>query len=323
MVTRKFYLIKVLFVFATSLVLMLVLLRSSHAVASTTSFIQDEPYRIEEFNISTPGELEVRTSGGHITVEGSNANTVRVEMFVRKNSKALSVSDNNLENWEIDISKSGNAVKAIAKYKSNNRWSWGSNDRPSISFVVYTPTQISSDLATSGGHIKAHGLEGNQKIKTSGGHLDLANLKGTIEAKTSGGHIDLTNIEGDLDAKTSGGHITVKAVTGKMELKTSGGHIKLDDISGSIKASTSGGNIKADLKTIAQFVNLKTRGGNISIRIPKDIGLDLELKGMFVRGKLKNFSGEMSDNRINGKLNGGGPKVTARTSGGGIKLSFN
>lgn len=323
MTTRKLYLAKVFIALTISLIMTLLLIQTSWAMGSSQSTDQDDPYRIEEFDISTPGNLEVRTSGGHITVEASNSNSVRVEMYVKKNGENLQPQDYDLDEWDIEISKSGSAVSASAKHKGNNGWSGWNNDRVSISFVVHTPKQISSDLKTSGGHIEVDGLEGNQDISTSGGHLNLANLKGSIEAKTSGGHIDLSNLEGEINVKTSGGHISAETITGTLDAKTSGGHINLGDVSGSVEASTSGGSITADLQIIDQFVDLKTSGGNVDITIPDNVGVDLQLRGTFVQGKLKNFSGEMEKNKVNGQLNGGGPNITARTSGGTVRLSFN
>ena len=323
MTTRKIYLTKVLLAFTISLIMTLLLIQTIWAVPTSQSVDQDDPYRVEEFNINTPGNLEVRTSGGHITVGTSNSNSVRVEMYVRKNGENLQPQNYDLEQWDIDISESGNTITAHAKHKGNNGWLSWNNDRVSISFVVHTPQQMSSDLKTSGGHIEVEGLKGNHTIATSGGHLNLAHIKGPVEAKTSGGHIDLSNIEGDIYAKTSGGHISAETITGKLDAKTSGGHINLTDISGSVQASTSGGSITADLKTIDQFVDLKTSGGSIDISIPENIGVDLQLKGTSVHGKLNNFSGEMEKTKINGQLNGGGSKITARTSGGTVRLSYN
>lgn len=323
MTTRKLYLAKVFLAFTVSLIMTFLLMRTSWALAPSQSADQDDPYRVEEFDISTPGSLEVRTSGGHIAVEASNSNSVRVEMYVRKDGKNMKPQNYDLDKWDIDISQSGNSVRANAKHKGNNGWSGWNNNRASISFVVYTPKEMSSDLKTSGGHVEVDGLEGNQTIATSGGHLNLANLKGSIKAKTSGGHIDLSNLEGEIITKTSGGHISAKTIAGTLEAKTSGGHINLADVSGSIEASTSGGSITADLTTIGQFVDLKTSGGNVDISIPNDIGVDLQLRGTFVRGKFNNFSGEMEKNKVNGQLNGGGPKISARTSGGSVRLSYN
>lgn len=284
--------------------------------------LADDPYRIETFSINTPGNLEVRTSGGHITVEGSSGNEVRVEMYVKKNGRDLNPGDVDLNDWDIAITQSGNTIKASAKREGNSWSSWGRNNNISISFVVYTPRQISTVLKTSGGHIEAAGLEGKQEISTSGGHLKLANLKGTVEARTSGGHIEMDGLQGEVDARTSGGHISASQSEGSLNVRTSGGHITLNNVGGTVEASTSGGSINADLNSIGQFVNLRTSGGNVTITIPENIGFDINLRGSYVSTNLSNFSGNIERNEVEGKLNGGGPKISARTSGGTVSLSF-
>ena len=194
MKARNIYLTKVALAFTFSLLITLLLM--SPALASDSSAEnngQDEPYRIESFEMSGPGNLDVKTSGGHITVEGSSSNNVRVEMYVRKNGRNLLPEDTDLDDWDIEISQSGNTVEATAKRNKSNGF-WGGNNM-SISFKVFAPREMSSDLKTSGGHIKARGLSGNQEISTSGGHLELTNLKGNIEARTSGGHITLGDVQ--------------------------------------------------------------------------------------------------------------------------------
>lgn len=323
MTARNTYLTKITLAFSLSFILILLLMIPAIAHTSSSEVQDDEPYRIESFTLDGPGMLDVKTSGGHIKVEGSSTNTVRVEMFVRKNGRNLLPEDTDLEDWDIDISQSGSSVKAVAKRSGNGGWGlFGKNNYLSISFVVYTPHEMSTDLNTSGGHIETRGLSGKQEISTSGGHLDLANLEGTIEARTSGGHVDITDIQGDVEARTSGGHITVRNSEGNLKVRTSGGHIELADVSGTVEASTSGGGISADLNSIGQFVDLRTSGGNVDISVPGNMGFDLNLRGSYVSTNLQNFSGKVDRDEVEGQLNGGGPKISARTSGGTVSLSF-
>lgn len=318
MSTRDQYKMKVLLAFVLSFLSMILMI----STASANSTIKDDPYRVEEFSVNGPGNLEVRTSGGHITVNASESNRIRVEMYVRKNGRELSSSDYDMDDFEVDISQSGNTVRAHAKRNNGNNWKFWNNNNISISFVVYTPREMSSDLKTSGGHIETVGLKGNQKIATSGGHLKLSNLMGTVDARTSGGHIEIRDFEGEMNAKTSGGHIDVQNANGSISLRTSGGHIDLEKISGTVEASTSGGSINADIASIGQFVDLRTSGGNVTISVPEGLGLDLELRGSRVRTDLKNFSGKIERDEVEGTINGGGPKVSARTSGGTVRISF-
>src|SRR5699024_7786715 len=157
---------------------------------------------------------------------------------------------------------------------------------------------------------------------TSGGHISIQKLAGNQQLKTSGGHLKISQVEGTVDASTSGGHINVDGSSDELMLKTSGGHITLTDVGGEIEAKTSGGNITADLNTIVDQAKLKTSGGNIFITIPENTALDLDLKGSYVNASLDNFSGTTDRNEIEGEFNGGGPELSAKTSGGVVTLSF-
>lgn len=316
---QKNYLMKVFIAFSLSMLLTFLMMKTAIA---TDSADKDDPYRVESFTLNNAGALTVKTSGGFITVEGSSGNTVRVEMYVSKDGQELGPEDTDLDEWNIDISQSGNSVDVVAEKKDIGNWSLWGNKSYSVSFVIYVPNEMSSDLNTNGGHIEVRNILGNQKLSTSGGHIELVNLEGTVEARTSGGHIDIKDVQGDLEARTSGGHISAQNVDGNLQVKTSGGNINLNDVNGTVKASTSGGSIKADLKSIGQFVELRTSGGNVNVTVPYNIGLDLDLKGSYVSTNLSNFSGEIERNEVEGKINGGGPRVSARTSGGTVSLSF-
>lgn len=319
MSARKIYIVKMIVAFSISFLFMLWAISTANAMQNNG----DDPYRVEEFSIATPAQLEVKTSGGHITVEGSENNTVRVQMFVYKDGEALSPSDTDLDDFDITIEQDGERVRAIAKRENESNWKFWKDNDLSVSFVVFTPRETSTDLKTSGGHIKTTGLNGNQEVATSGGHLELADLRGTIDARTSGGHISILNVNGNVDARTSGGHIEAKNTEGTLNVRTSGGHIDLENIAGAIDASTSGGSISADIIKMGEFARLKTSGGNVNITVPRNIGLDLDLRGSRVQTQLENFSGNMEDDDVEGSINGGGPMLSARTSGGAVRVSFN
>lgn len=302
--TRSNYLLKVALALFGSLLITFLLVLSSNVQAQPNTGKEGNPYQVEHFQAANVQSLNVQTSGGHITVEGTSGTEARIEMYVRKNGRSLTSEDTDLSDWEIDISHSGQSINAIAKRKNNGWGFFNGNNHPSISFIVYTPEEINSNLKTSGGHINASNLSGNQQLKTSGGHIELAMLSGTV------------------DAHTSGGHISGQALNGEIELKTSGGHINLENIDGSLDARTSGGHINASLLSISGSLNLKTSGGNIDIAIPGNTGLELNLAGTFVNANIDNFSGKIERNKVNGELNGGGPLLSARTSGGTVSLSF-
>ncbi|CAN5169552.1 hypothetical protein BH23BAC1_BH23BAC1_23000 [soil metagenome] len=286
---------------------------------------ETKPYLIKEFNMGTSGKLKVKTSGGSINVVGQNGNTIKVEMYVRKANGGFfgKSSDSDiakaLESYDINISKDGNTVSAIAESKG---WSWSSKNNMSISFTVYVPFEISSDLNTSGGSINLTDLRGDQKVHTSGGSINCKEVDGDLKAHTSGGSINVENYQGVLDATTSGGSIKLKNANGKLKVHTSGGGISLNEVSGSIDAGTSGGSINADIKKLEASLSLKTSGGSINATVPAGQGVDLDLKGSRVNTQLMNFNGKTERDKIVGSMNGGGIPVKLSTSGGHVNLNF-
>lgn len=297
---------------STICLMMVVITFGAHSV-----FAQ-EAYLTEEFSVSDNAKIEVRTSGGSIELLGENTDEVRVEMYVRKKGRELDRRDTDLDDWEIRIEKEGNTVYAIAEREGRR---WGNNNL-SISFKVYAPTKSISDLRTSGGSISLENLLGNQIAKTSGGSIEAERIGGDIKLKTSGGSITLYDIEGYADVNTSGGRIRGEKITGGIDAKTSGGSITLDGISGNVEAKTSGGSIDAEILNPDDFIELKTSGGSITVTVPKDLGYDLDLGGNRVRAELHNFQGELDKNDMEGTMNGGGTKISAKTSGGSVNLRY-
>jgi hypothetical protein len=296
----------------------------SYAAPANAMFQDDrEPYTTKQFTVSTPGEVQVNTSGGSISVHGHNSNEVVVKMYVKKSGPSSWFSDDDdleeaLEDYDISIRQEGNTIFAQSEKKGSG---WNSNSL-SISFVLEVPREMSAKLNTSGGSISMEHLEGEHDVRTSGGSLNFEDITGFTKAHTSGGSINVTNYQGVLNGKTSGGSIRTQQAGGELSLHTSGGSIILEDVSGSIDARTSGGSIKAFILDLDEYLTLRTSGGSVNAVIPEGMGVDLDLSGNRVNTKLTNFTGESEKNHIEGSMNGGGIPVTLKTSGGSVNLDY-
>jgi DUF4097 and DUF4098 domain-containing protein YvlB len=158
--------------------------------------------------------------------------------------------------------------------------------------------------------------------RTSGGSIDVDNIGGDIKIRTSGGSITINDVEGTVEANTSGGRIRAENVTGGIDARTSGGSITLERVSGNVEAKTSGGSIDAEVINPDDYIELRTSGGSITVTVPKELGYDIDLGGNRVRADLYNFQGDLDKNDMEGKMNGGGTKLKARTSGGSVNLRY-
>ena len=109
-----------------------------------------------------------------------------------------------------------------------------------------------------------------------------------------------------------------------MEVSTSGGSIRVNEVRGAIKASTSGGNITATIsRQPERDCSLKTSGGGVTVHLADDIkvNVDARTSGGSVTCDLPITGvGLLGRSVVKGKINGGGPELYLRTSGGPIRI---
>jgi len=318
-----------------------------------------EPYLSKSFTNAAIKNVNVKTSGGSIAVTGGNAADAHVEVYINPNNgngETLSKAEisKRLEDYTLDVSLNGTELEVMAKPKSN-LMNWRRS--LSISFKVFVPKEVSSNLTTSGGSINLNNLTGEQNFGTSGGSLTVNQLSGNIKGHTSGGSINVSNSQKNIDLRTSGGSITAENCQGTISLTTSGGSLHLTNLNGTINARTSGGSINGDhvlgelitgtsggsinLKAMAcsletstsagsthvemaqlgKYVKINGSVGHVDLQLPTGKGLDLDLHGNRITTNVSgNFNGEKDNSRMVGQLNGGGIPVTVSTSIGGINV---
>ncbi|MEO6455928.1 MAG: hypothetical protein ABIN97_17740 [Ginsengibacter sp.] len=319
-----------------------------------------EPFMTKSLSGSSIKNVMAETSGGNISVTGVAANA-RIEVYVRQNNNIFDLSKTDIqkkidEDYNFEISVENNKVRVVAKPKRQNM-NW--KKALSISFRIFVPQNIATELSTSGGNIELKNISGRQHFTTSGGNLEIDDVSGNIKGRTSGGNIHLTNSKDDIDLQTSGGNIHANNCTGDIKLETSGGSLKLNALNGKIRAntsggnvqgegiagelishtsggnidladltcsletSTSGGNIEVSVKALGKYITINNSGGNIDLQMPGNKGVDLKLSADKIRtGTMHNFSGKSDDDEIEGTLNGGGIPVTVLASSGRINISF-
>lgn len=280
------------------------------------------------FAVQPGGTLKAKTQGGDIKIETSEKPEVHVlvKQLIRANSDAE--ADEILSKLELTFDHSGNDVTVESKYEKQGFGKWfGSWPPVQVSFVITVPKQYHLNLNTSGGDIAVASLTGNVRAHTSGGDLDLARIAGEVDAGTSGGDIKL--VEGTARAKlsTSGGNITVDRAGGPTDVSTSGGDITLNSVAQLVRASTSGGDIHAVItEPIQRDTELDTSGGDVQVKIGKDSAfqLDAGTSGGEVRATgitIKLEAGGVGKHKLVGAVNGGGPRLKLRTSGGDVTVT--
>jgi hypothetical protein len=279
------------------------------------------------FAVQAGGTLKASTQGGDIKIETSDKPEVHI--LVKQDIRASSEADADaiLAKLALTFEQSGNNVTAEAKYEKRGPGTWfGSWPPVAVSFVITVPKNYHLNLNTSGGDIQVASLTGNVHAHTSGGDLDFARIDGEIDAGTSGGDIRIQ--EGTAKAKltTSGGDILVDRAGGRTEVSTSGGDIELRSVANLVSATTSGGDIHAVItEALTQDTLLSTSGGDVEVKLMKESGfnLDASTSGGDVKASgltIKLEAGGTGKSKLVGAVNGGGPRLKLRSSGGDIRV---
>lgn len=295
-----------------------------------------------------PGEqLVVELDRGSIEIKTADSDAVEIEV-TRKAGGSQAKAQKILQDHEVTTSQVGGKVEVRAEYKGPKSSGWfRRGPELQVSCRVIVPRKFDVDLKTAGGSIKvgeltgkvqAHTSGGSMKFEkiegpvtahTSGGSITVNSAKGNTDVKTSGGGLSLSYIEGDVNAQTSGGSIRAEKLTGKSVVRTSGGSIEVADIKGVIDARTSGGSISANLlDQPAGDCTFKTSGGSVTVVLGEKVAVDVDAHTS--GGRVTTdfpvaavIQGEQKKNEIRGKINGGGPLITAHSSGGSVRLQKN
>lgn len=128
----------------------------------------------------------------------------------------------------------------------------------------------------------------------------------------------------NVTLETQNGGIEVTALKGSVKAEVGNGSVKGIDLAGSVDARSTNGAVKLDLLGVGkEGVRAVTVNGSVQLSVPSSAKADVEAScvngGISVDG-LTLDGPERTRRRVEGRLNGGGPKVVAETTNGGVKI---
>ncbi|MCH6257049.1 DUF4097 domain-containing protein [Puniceicoccaceae bacterium K14] len=271
------------------------------SIFATSQITASEYTEVTEksFDAAAIRNLEIKTIAGYIKVFGEEREDISITRKATVRNVRESRAKAYLENIETETTIDGETL-AI---------SYQLEDKPSsisISLELRLPQNIVTHLKTSGGSIRVEDMDADVTAKTSGGNMTFNQIKANLTARTSGGDIKVDNVSMDANIHTSGGNLSLKNLNGNVTAKTSGGYIEaeiLNPITKNSSFKTSGGNIKLKLVEDSAFhLAAQATGG----RIHSDFKVDSQV--------------DDKSRSIEGNVNGGGPDLELKTSGGNIHI---
>jgi DUF4097 and DUF4098 domain-containing protein YvlB len=179
---------------------------------------------------------------------------------------------------------------------------------------------------TAGGSVEVGGVEGPAELESGSGSIQVDSAKQTLKATTRGGSLELGQLFAPAEVSTGSGPIRVKSAQARLVARTSGGSIGIDDARDTVIADSGSGTVFASFSAQpSDDSNLSTRGGNIEVRLPENLALEVDAStsGGRVSTELPITStivGEHKPESLKGKLNGGGKLLVLKTGSGNVTI---
>jgi DUF4097 and DUF4098 domain-containing protein YvlB len=256
----------------------------------------------QEFSVGPGGALVVDLPDGDVEVRTGSGSTVRVEAFVSARDRQWGREVFDRMRFRADLS--GTTVRVDGEDPRIERHEWRDGRGVSVRAVITVPSKFDVDVGTSDGDIGLEQIDGRVELRSSDGDIEVNAVTG-----------------GELRVQTSDGDILADRLDiERTWLRTSDGDIRVRNFSGALEANTSDGDIEVYLAS-HRGVALSTNDGDITIHALEDLGADIVLEGEDLSVP-RGFSlrGQVTRRRIEGTMNGGGPRIEARTHDGEIRL---
>lgn len=132
----------------------------------------------------------------------------------------------------------------------------------------------------------------------------------------------------ELTIGATNGGVSIRDVRGRMDIRSVNGGIELDEVSGDIRGETTNGGVQVRMsgaKWEGPGLEVRTVNGGIQLALPADLSAELEARA--VNGGIRvdyplTVSGLINSRReIRGTIGGGGPRIRATATNGGITIT--
>jgi predicted DNA-binding protein with PD1-like motif len=295
--------------------LFFLLAASLHAAASVQGTFE------RTFKVTGPADLEVMTRSGDISVRSGPAGSVTIRGRIHVG-----------HDWF-----SGNRQAEVSELEKNPpiRQSGDSihidylNVRDiSIDYEITAPADTKVRTHSGSGDQEIEGLQASLDLESGSGDMRLRDSESEIHLHTASGDVEGREVSGAFTAETGSGDIRLDAKgNGDVHVHTGSGNVELRGLSGGLVAETGSGDVSVVGVQTGTW-EIRAHSGNVELQLPNDAAFDLDAStssGEVVVGRPVTMvvQGRVREARrsVNGKVGGGGPRLTVHTGSGDIRIN--
>lgn len=243
------------------------------------------------------GDLRVSTDVGSVKLTSWERNQVEVIARISAREHERMSADymrRAVEATQIEVTGSGNSLTIKANYDNVPYESlWGGKNRviPRIDWEIRAPRRANIDLDTDRSEAEVRGFEGRHSLKTDRTPLRVEDMMGELRLNVDRGNdTRLSNVRGSLQIEADRTDLTFE----RLQL-TGDSRVQMDR-------------------------------GKLEMRMAGSQGLNLSMNKERRNSFQSDFpitTSSFSDDRIEGAINGGGPRLTLRTDRTQVHLKNN
>lgn len=134
------------------------------------------------------------------------------------------------------------------------------NSENSAIISIEVPVEVDVEVGTVSGDGLVAGVNGAARLNT---------VSGSVAAKATAGELHVHTVSGEVTARNHSGILTAKSLSGAV---AASGHLT------HVRANTVSGNLNFDLQGFTQDFGSNSVSGDLTIRLPHDVGIDIVAK---------------------------------------------
>jgi hypothetical protein len=291
-----------------------IVIRTSAVSSSEADAGTEEVMISERFTVKEGATLRVDVSHAEFQIVTGSGNEASVEVTLDSNRMGRARERFEEMNWSVE-QRDGDII-----ILADDPRGW-SNFNMDIDVKVHIPARFNIDMETSHGDIWVGDLEGELSMLTSHGDVELGNIHSSrMWVKSSHGDIAGKALRASvIELETSHADLEFESIESEeFNARTSHADIDIDRLRGAATLRTSHGDV--DVELIDELgADIETQHGDVSVRVTKDARFDLDLQGAEVEvSSALRVNGRVSEDRVDGSINGGGQVLRVRTTHGEV-----
>lgn len=290
---------------------------------------------LQAFQMQDGALLNIHLQYGDVQIERGRSGQAEVAVYMtsRDATKAKSFYDQ----LRFHVAPDGTGKLNVQTNTFNTNWRDEDTGFARISVRIKIPETTHLIAETERGNIQAGCFRGDMALATRTGMVRLeCAISNEAEVQTADGDIVIGRLQtrnsallrtdrgrivvdeflgANLNAETTDGAIDINRINGSATAKSNRGTVDIRGVEGILNTSTVSGMQKIALKASSQL-NLVSQTGEIRVITPARLPLDLNATGRTLEmGCMKGFIGTIQENGVQGRLNGGGGRITVQSNG--------